>query len=87
MAVHDGHRARKKQQFLQHGLDAFAPHEVLELLLFYAIPRVDTNPVAHRLIDRFGSLSGVFAASVEELRAIPGIGAARAELLREKLRS
>ena len=44
MGIHDGHRARKKEQFIQTGLDSFADHEALELLLFYAIPRRDTNP-------------------------------------------
>ncbi|MBQ5442650.1 MAG: hypothetical protein IIT47_03690, partial [Oscillospiraceae bacterium] len=63
MSIHDGHRKRKKEQFLRHGLDAFADHEALELLLYYAIPRSDTNPVAHRLMERFGSLEGVFSAS------------------------
>ena len=43
MGLHDGHRARKKEQFRQHGLDGFADHEVLELLLYYAIPRRDIN--------------------------------------------
>ena len=50
MSVHEGHRQRKKEQFREHGLDAFADHEALELLLYYAIPRQDTNPIAHRLI-------------------------------------
>ena len=59
MSVHEGHRQRKKEQFREHGLDAFADHEALELLLYYAIPRQDTNPIAHRLIERFGSLEGV----------------------------
>ena len=45
-SVHAGHRDRKKQQFLRHGLDAFADHEALELLLFYSIPQQDTNPLA-----------------------------------------
>ena len=51
MSVHEGHRQRKKEQFREHGLDAFADHEALELLLYYAIPRQDTNPIAHRLIE------------------------------------
>ena len=62
MSVHEGHRQRKKEQFREHGLDAFADHEALELLLYYAIPRQDTNPIAHRLLERFGSLEGVFSA-------------------------
>ena len=62
MAVHEGHRSRKKEQFRAHGLDAFADHEVLELLLYYAVPRQDTNPIAHRLMEKFGSLDAVFAA-------------------------
>ena len=65
MGIHDGHRARKKEQFIQTGLDSFADHEALELLLFYAIPRRDTNPTAHLLLQKFGSLEGVFSASVE----------------------
>ena len=51
MGVHDGHRKRRREQFIRHGLDAFADHEVLELLLFYAIGRRDTNPIAHALLD------------------------------------
>lgn len=81
MAVHDGHRQRKKEQFRMHGLDAFADHEVLELLLYYAIPRRDTNPVAHRLMERFGSLDGVFSATVEELEEVEGVGKNAATLL------
>ena len=52
MGVHDGHRQRKKEQFLQRGLEGFADHEVLELLLYYAIPRRDTNEIAHRLLEQ-----------------------------------
>ena len=56
MPVHEGHRSRKKEQFRAHGLDAFADHEVLELLLYYAVPRQDTNPIAHRLMDKFADI-------------------------------
>ena len=81
MAVHDGHRSRKKDQFREHGLDAFADHEVLELLLYYAIPRRDTNPIAHRLMKRFGSLEAVFSAPIEELEKVEGVGENAATLL------
>ncbi len=81
MGIHDGHRQRKRKQFLQHGLDGFADHEVLELLLFYAIPRQDTNETAHRLLKKFGSLQGVFNAPVEELRKVQGMGESAAAFL------
>ena len=72
--LHEGHRKRMKERFIKSGLDDFAPHNILELLLFYSIPRGDTNPVAHRLIDTFGSLSGVFDATPEELVKVDGVG-------------
>ena len=74
MKVHDGHRARKKQQFLHRGADSFADHELLELALYYAIPRRDTNELAHRLLETFGSLQGVLNAPVEELQKVDGVG-------------
>ncbi len=70
---HDGHRKRLKARFVKSGLDDFEPHNILELLLFYSIPRKDTNPIAHKLISRFGSLSGVFDAKPEELMKVDGI--------------
>jgi len=81
MGVHDGHRERRRRQFLEHGLDSFADHEVLELLLFYAIGRRDTNPIAHELIRHFGSLEQVFSASREELESVPGMGPCAATLI------
>ncbi len=81
MSVHDGRRARIKEKFREQGLDGFADHEVLELLLFYALPRVDTNPVAHRLMERFSSLDAVFSASPEELEEVEGMGANAATFL------
>lgn len=70
---HAHHRERLRQQFLRNGLDSFTDYQKLELLLFYSIPRQDTNPLAHRLLDAFGSLAGVFNASYEDLCRVPGI--------------
>ena len=82
MAIYDGHRQKMRQRFLKGGLDSFADHEALELLLYYAIPRRDTNPIAHALIDRYGSLSAVLAAPVEDLQKVEGIGESAAILLK-----
>ena len=81
MGVHDGHREKMRRRFLSGGLDSFAPHEALELLLYYAIPRRDTNPIAHALMDRYGSLSAVLSAPVEDLKKVEGIGESAAVLL------
>lgn len=82
MGVHDGHRERLRERFLEHGLDNFNELNALELLLFYAIPRRDTNPIAHALLDRFGSLHAVFDASVRELCEVEGVGESAAVLIR-----
>ncbi len=74
MSMHDGHRKRLKDRFLKEGLDSFQEINVLELLLFYCIPRVDTNPLAHKLLNEFGSLPNVLEASVEDLQKVDGIG-------------
>ena len=66
----------------ENGLSGFADHEALELLLYYAIPRRDTNPIAHELMDRFGTLSGVLSAPVELLKQVDGVGESAAVLLR-----
>lgn len=78
---HAGHRQRMKQRFQTQGLAGFAPHEMLELALFYAIPQRDVNPLAHRLMERYGSLHRVLDASVEELQQVDGIGENAATLL------
>ena len=72
--MHEGHRERLKNRFFANGLDGFAPHEVLELLLTFAIPQKDVNPIAHQLIETFGSVSDVLNAAPEELRRVPGVG-------------
>ena len=79
--IHKGHRERLKQRFLEDGLDNFTDIQVLELLLFYAIPQRDTNPIAHALLNHFGSLSGVLDADVAELKKVPGISDHSATLL------
>lgn len=81
MGAHDGHRKRLKARFRQEGDKKLRDHELLELLLFYAIPRCDTNELAHTLIERFGSLGGVLSAPETALGAVPGVGANAALLL------
>ncbi|WP_130871019.1 JAB domain-containing protein [Intestinimonas massiliensis (ex Afouda et al. 2020)] len=73
MGTHDGHRQRLKTEFLARP-DSFPDHKLLELLLFYANPRSDTNPLAHELMDHFGSLAGVLDATPEELQKVKGVG-------------
>ena len=80
-SVHDGHRRRMKQRFLEEGLDSFDDHQVLELLLFFAIPQGDVNGIAHSLIETFGSLNQVLDANVEDLKKVTGIGDHAATLL------
>ena len=82
MGIHDGHRERMKKRFLEHGLDNFDDVNALELLLFYALPRKDTNALAHALLDRFGSLAGVLDASAADLLSVDGVGESIAGLLR-----
>lgn len=81
-SIHAGHRKRMRERFLRGSMDDLAPHELLELILGYAAPRIDVNPLAHRLINRFGSLSGVMEASPEELMAEEGMGECATCLLR-----
>ncbi|MEX1306959.1 MAG: DNA repair protein RadC [Eubacteriales bacterium] len=72
--MHEGHRERLRTRFEKEGLLHFQDHEVLELMLFYAIPRKDTNPIAHRLLREFGSLSAVFEANISDLSKVEGVG-------------
>lgn len=81
MSIHNGHRQRLKNRFRQEGLDNFEELQVLELLLFYCIPRQDTNPIAHALLDRFGNLGQVMETPAEELQKVPGMGEAAATFL------
>lgn len=72
-SIHGGHRERLKDRFLNEGLDGFEEHNILEILLFYAVPQKDTNELAHALLARFGSLSAVFSAEEEELMQVEGV--------------
>lgn len=73
MKLHEGHRKRVKDRYLAEGLDAFEDHQVLELLLFYCIPRKDTNELAHRMIREFGSLAGLFEADPKDISRRCGV--------------
>lgn len=79
--VHHNHRKRMKERLRQHGLQSFADYEVLELLLYYAIPRVNTNEMAHHLLKRFGTLDQVVHAPMEELMEVEGVGENAAQFL------
>ena len=82
MGIHDGHREKTRHRFQETGLEGFADHEALELLLYYAIPRRDTNELAHRLLARYGSLSALLQAPIEDLRRGEGVGESAAVLLK-----
>ena len=79
--IHGGHRQRLKTRFLKEGLEHFDEHQVLELLLFYCIPRQDTNPIAHALLEHFGSLTQVMEAAPSELQKVKGMGESSAAFL------
>ena len=79
---HAGHRQKLRERFIREkGFESFADHQILELLLFYANTRGDTNPLAHRLLDEFGSLKGVLEARPEQLMKVKGIGEQAAVLI------
>ncbi len=72
--IHSGHRERLKNKFIKYGLDSFEIHEIFELLLFYVIPRKDTNPIAHALVKRFRTVDRVMDAPFSTLTQVDGIG-------------
>lgn len=65
--LHEGHRDRMRQKYIENGSRAFTDHELIEMLLYYAVPRKDTNELSHRLIKRFGSYSAIFNADINDL--------------------
>ena len=79
---HTGHRKRMMEKFRRFGMDIFADHEVLEILLFFAMRQGDTNPTAHRLLERFGSLHAVLEAPAEQLEEVAGVGPHTADLIK-----
>ncbi|MBQ7033909.1 MAG: DNA repair protein RadC [Clostridia bacterium] len=79
--MHEGHRDRMREKYLKNGMDALLSHEVLELLLFYSQPRVNTNETAHRLLDTFHSLNGVLDADPDLLCKVQGVGRSSAVFL------
>ena len=82
MSIHDGHRQRLKKRFLDEGMDSFTQIQAVEMLLFYCIPWQDTNELAHRLLDRFGSFAQILDADLEELQSVKGIGESAALFLK-----
>jgi len=80
--VHEDHRERMRRRVERYGLESMEEHEVLEYLLYFAIPRRDTNPIAHALMERYGSLAAVLSAPVEDLQKVSGIGESAAILLK-----
>ena len=72
--MHDGHRERMRKKLREVGADALEPHELLEMFLYTSLPRKNTNHIAHELIQKFGSLAGVFDADIHELMEVEGVG-------------
>lgn len=82
MGIHDGHRQKLRKNFIEVGLEGKTDHQILEILLTYALPRIDVNPLAHELIDKFGSLSGVLDADITQLTTIKYVSENVAVLLK-----
>ena len=80
--MHEGHRSRLKKKFLLNDMDYFEDHEALELILFYAIPRKNTNDVAHNLLKKFGSLDKILDAPIKILQEVEGVGESAAILIK-----
>lgn len=80
--IHMGHRRRMRQIALTEGLDRFTDIQIVEMFLFSVFPNGDTNPLAHRLLERFGSIRGILEASREELLTVRGIGESAANFIR-----
>ena len=72
--IHSGHRKRVKANVIKNGFSQLEEHKLLELMLFYSIPREDTNELAHKLINHFGSFEDIFKANVEQLKRVDGVG-------------
>ena len=79
--IHDGHRKRMQEKLIRHDVDIFESYELLEMLLFFRLPYKNTNPIAKRLVHRFGSLRGVFYGERDELLEISGVGEKCAEFI------
>ena len=79
--IHEGHRSRMMSRLIKNGGSDFQTHELLEILLYSSCKRCDTNPIAHNLIDEFGSITGVLSATSEELSKVEGVGTATANML------
>ncbi len=79
---HQGHRKRLKSRFLSSGLKDFEDHNIMELLLFYALPYKDTNELAHRIINHFGSIEKAFDAEFDKLCEVEGVGENIATLIK-----
>lgn len=73
MGVHDGHRDRVRDKFIKNGFDGMQEHEILEMVLFYCVPRKDTNEIAHNLINKYGNLASVLEAEYDSLIEVEGI--------------
>ncbi len=82
MGCHDGHRERLKKRFIEQNGRGFAPHELLELLLFFSLARVNTNEIAHELYDRYGSIREIYNADLNDLMKVNGIGMNSATLIK-----
>lgn len=80
--LHEGHRQRVKERFLKHGVESFTEVQLLETLLFYGVPKKDTNDTAHLLLETFGSFARVVEADYNDLVKVKGIGENAASLLK-----